>query len=235
MTSSRMPTAVTSSHDDLVAAGAIMGEVGGWAVPLHFTGPDAEIEAARTRAGITEQGHLAKLRLQEDDVSTTLHILGTPIPVGGASRVSLAAGGIDMMLQVARLSPGEAWITGPAGSQTPMRRSIETLGGSATVFDVTSTFSSFGLVGPRAEFVLSALTELDMRDSAMPDGSCAQTMLAGIYGLVVRSDLGTVPAYSIFFGREYGLYMWDVVTEAGRACDTAMIGSEALEALGRGR
>ena len=215
MTTNGSPVALTSTHRDLMAAGAVMGNVGGWLVPLRFADPGTEIEAARDRAGVVEQGHLAKLRLQGTDIPAALERLGAHIPVGRASKVAIPTPGGDIGVELAHLAADEAWITAPPGCQGDLRQAIEALARDATVFDVTSSFSSFRLVGPLSGLVISSLTDLDIRPSAMPDGACAQTMLAEIYALVVRSDLGVVPSYRLFFGREYGLYMWESVAAAG--------------------
>ena len=231
MTTRRSPVALTSTHQDLVAAGAVMGEIGGWLVPLRLADQRAEIEAVRERVGVVEQSHLSKLRLHGTDSPAVLGRLGTHPPVGRASKAAIATPGGDVEVEVAHLADGEAWVTAPAGCRDDLRQAVEALAQDAAVFDVTSCFASFRLVGPLAGHVISSLADLDIRHSALPDGACAQTMLAEVYALIVRSDLGVLPSYRLFFGREYGLYMWESVAEAGRGRGMAIVGTEALAAL----
>ncbi len=231
MTTRRSPVALTSTHQDLVAAGAVMGKIGGWLVPLRLADHGDEIEAVRERVGVVEQSHLSKLRLHGTDSPAVLGRLGTYPPVGRASKAAIATPGGDVEVEVAHLADGEAWVTAPAGCRDDLRQTVEALAQDAAVFDVTSSFASFRLVGPLAGHVISSLADLDIRPSALPDGACAQTMLAEVYALIVRSDLGALPSYRLFFGREYGLYMWESVAEAGRGRGMAIVGTEALAAL----
>ena len=231
MTTDRSPVALTPTHQDLMTAGAVMGNAGGWLVPQRFTDNGAEVEAARDRVGVVEQSHLAKLRLQGTDIAAALGRLGAHPALGRASKVAIPTPAGDVGVELAHLADDEAWITAPPGCQGDLRPAVEALARDATVFDVTSSFASFRLVGPLAAHVISCLTDLDIRRSAVPNGACAQTMLAEVYALIVRSDLGALPSYRLFFGREYGLYMWESVAEAGRGQGMAFVGTEALATL----
>ncbi len=231
MTTDLAPVALTATHRDLVTAGAVMGNAGGWLVPLRFSDPAAEIEAARERVGVVEQSHLAKLRVQGPDMPAVLGRLGVHPPVGKASKATVPTPAGGIRVEVAHLADGEAWITAPAGCKGDLGQAVGELVQDAAVFDVTSSFASFRLVGPLAGHIISSLTDIDIRTSAVPDGACAQTMLAEVYALIVRSDLGSLPSYRLFFGREYGLYMWESVAEAGKGRGMAFIGTEALATL----
>ncbi len=232
MSADRAPVAMTCAHHELVAGGARMGERGGWSVPLSFRGAGAEATAARAAAGMAEQGHLAKIRVQGPGSGAVLAALGAEPPVGATAPLEVPAGGAGVRVEAARLAPDEAWITGPPGSAGALADALGGMGGEAAVFDVTGSHAGMRLVGPASPRVIASLTELNVRDGALPDGACAQTMAADVYALVVRADAGGLASYRLFFGREYGLYAYGAVLEAGRPLGMELIGEEALAALG---
>lgn len=226
------PVAATSSHHDLIEAGAVMGNVGGWRVPTRFSGVRAETGAARGRVAMAEQGHLTKLRLQGPGVPGALEALGASPPPGrvvGAS-ISTPGGDMDVDIDVARLTETEAWLTSPAGTGATLSGAIEESADLA-VFDLTPAFSAAQLVGPESALVVASLTDLDLRPGGMPDGTCAQTTIAEVYGLIIRADIGDLPSYRLFCGREFGIYVWESLVEAGEAYGMALMGSEALAGL----
>ncbi len=223
--------AATSAHDDLLAADAVMGTVEDWQVPVRFSGSGAEQSAARENVGMAEHGHVTKLRMQGPGVPAALERLGVVPVVGGVGNATVRVKRSDVELDVARLAQAEAWITAPPNGGLGLIGAVEALASDFATFDLTSSFSAVRLVGPSAEMVVASLTDLDLRHNNMPDRSCAQTTIAEVYGLIVRADIGDLRSYRLFFGREYGIYVWESLMEAGEAFGMALIGSEAIAAL----
>ncbi len=48
------------------AAGAVMGDDDGWEMPLHYGDPEAEYDAARRRAAVTDISHIGRIRIRGD-------------------------------------------------------------------------------------------------------------------------------------------------------------------------
>ena len=61
---------------------------------------------------------------------------------------------------------------------------------------------------------------------------CAQGEAVGVHGIFVRADRGGVPGYRLYFGREYGEYVWEALLDAGREYGAAPVGIEALALIG---
>lgn len=59
-------------HDKHVAAEAVMGEEGGWAVPMSYSGALEEAAAARRRAVLFDLSHIGRIRLRGDGALTLL-------------------------------------------------------------------------------------------------------------------------------------------------------------------
>ena len=53
-------------------------------------------------------------------------------------------------------------------------------------------------------------------------------MVAEVRATLLRVDHGAVPGYELYFGRDYGEYMWDSVLEAGEPAGLTPVGTEAL-------
>ena len=228
------PTALTCTHHELVEAGAQMGEVSGWMVPLSFSGrgPEVEANAARSTVGLAEQGHLSKIRVQGPGTAAALTPLGKAPAVGTVINFTIRSESGDIEVEVARLSNDEVWITAPAGSMEAVSACIDVSSGDAAIFDLTGSYAGMRLVGPESPAVVASLTDMDMRDQFLGNGLCAQTMAAEVYALIVRTDAGTIPSYRLYFGREFGLYTYEAVMGIGLTRGMELIGQEALTALG---
>lgn len=62
-----------------------------------------------------------------------------------------------------------------------------------------NTWAHLVISGPEARELMAELTEVDLRDSALPHGGIAQTRLLHVDTVILRSDLDDVPGYEIFF------------------------------------
>jgi glycine cleavage system aminomethyltransferase T len=122
------------------------------------------------------------------------------------------------------LGPGHLLVTGDAdiGDDLP----------GIWVTDVTSVFAQFLLAGPRSRDVLRKLTSLNVSERALPNLSCGQASLAHVRSIVLRQDLGTVPAFHVLVSRDYGESVWDALLHAGHEFHVAPFGLNALGSLG---
>ena len=106
---------------------------------------------------------------------------------------------------------------------------METLPTASTFWTTLRAWPACGSPGPESDQLLSKLTELDTSPEAFPNLSCAQTRCAEIHGTLIRTDLGSLPSYDLFFPREFGEYMWDAIFEAGEEFGVAAVGFEAAD------
>ena len=88
--------------------------------------------------------------------------------------------------------------------------------GSATIEDLTSSWCTVGLWGPRARDVLSALTSDDISDGGFPFSTWKTVDLGGLEVLASRisyvGDLG----WELYVPMEDGAELWDAVWDAGQ-------------------
>ena len=222
------PVALSPLHQRHVELGAEMELVDGWRRPVRYAASDEELAAVRSRVGVCDVSPVGKLALLGDGLDAPLGAVfpdSTPPAVGRASRV-------DEETIVARLARDEALVTTAAGHALSLSERL-TAGaeGCAHVVDVTSALAAVRIAGPRSTDLLAALTELDVARDAFDSGSSAQSQFAEIHGTLVRLDAAGLPAYTLFFGREYGDYMWESILEAGERYGLVPFGIETLGRL----
>ena len=222
------PVALSPLHGQHVELGAEMELVDGWLRPVRYTSADEELAAVRSGVGICDVSPMSKLALLGDGVDALLNAVlpeSAPLAVGRSARV-------DDETFVARLARDEALVTTAAGLPPWLAERL-TAGttGCAHVVEVTSALAAVRIAGPRAPNLLAALTELNVAPDAFGDGSCAQSSFAEIHGTLTRLDAAGLHAYTLFFGREYGDYMWDSIMEAGERYGLVPFGIETLGRL----
>jgi sarcosine oxidase gamma subunit len=88
------------------------------------------------------------------------------------------------------------------------------------------------MLGPRLEEVLRRLTQLDIRPAALPEGSCAETALAGVEALLVRPAGLALPSVRVYVAWDLGEYVWERLLDAGRGGLMAPVGLEVLALIG---
>ena len=155
-------------HDVMVAAGATMGTAQDWERPLWFGDPDqglqsisAEIAAARTTSTVVDRSSDVKLRLAGPDaVNIVAELAGGHGDVGTVELLPFRNrwGGTDAMPWIARLDE-EEWLLYAEAEQTTWLRAVlerAAAGRDVTLTDETSALATVGLLGPRAEQILSA-------------------------------------------------------------------------------
>ncbi len=97
--------------------------------------------------------------------------------------------------------------------------------------DITSVYANLLLVGPQSRDILSKLSSLNVSDEALPNLTCSQTNVAHAHAIVLREDLGAIPAYHLLVSREYAESVWESVARAGAEFRIVSFGLKALELL----
>jgi glycine cleavage system aminomethyltransferase T len=101
----------------------------------------------------------------------------------------------------------------------------------AEAIDVTSVYANLLLAGPRAKDTLSKLSSLNISETSLPNLSCASANVAHAHAIVLREDIGAVPAYHLLFTRDYAVSVWESMLHAGHEFSLLAFGFAALESL----
>ncbi len=222
-------------HHQHLAFGASMVDKDGWQQPVRYTSEEDELRRLRGGVGLQDISPSGKVIIEGEDVETFLAaaLPGTGGLAPGEVRAAVgpdAATPEDLVL--ARLSRDEFLVLTPPGRAPALMEALgESPDSCAHVLDMTSGLAGVGIIGPQADLLLSAISELDVADSAFPNMRCARTKTADIHGTLLRVDRGDLPCYRLYFTREFGEYVWDALLEAGAEYKAVPVGLEAMAGL----
>lgn len=230
-------------HAAHVAAGARIGEYDGWQCPEGYAGVEDELHAVRNGVGLADVSPAAKLDVRGNDTLRALArrlLLSTPA-AGSVTRLSTPVPTTETDRQpdglLCCLTPDHArlfvsadaavgittrWARAHAADTRPVR---------ARLTDVTSAYTLVQISGPRSRELLRKLTALDLRAGAFPDLTCAQTSVAGVHALILRSDVRGLLSFQTCCGREFGAFVWGALLDAGNEFDARPFGRAALRTL----
>ena len=232
------PIGLSAMHHQHVELGAVMAESGGWLRPARYSSVEQELDQIQKAAGLVDTGPMGKLRVEGDEIEPLLtRVFGGlgPPEVGAVRRSHLDEGAIQQPLLLAYLANDEAMIVTEPGQAASLRQALELAAdGCAHVVDLTSGMAGVRITGPLGHLLLGSVSDLDISGDAFPDMSCAQTKVAEVEGVVLRLDLADVVSYDLYFGREYGQYMWEALLEAGEEYGITPVGFEAMARLAAG-
>jgi glycine cleavage system aminomethyltransferase T len=130
----------------------------------------------------------------------------------------LPSGGFKQDLTIMRLGDEQfRVVTGGAYGMSDLKWFADHLpeDGSAQVHDLTSSWCTLGLWGPRARDILSSLTGADISHEGFPFARCKDIEVDSLSVLASRisyvGDLG----WELYVPMEQGARLWDLIAEAG--------------------
>ncbi len=222
-----------SPIDDAVrAAGAVFGEHAGVTAVLDFGDPDGETAAAR-RLALADLSPLPRAGFRGRGARDWLTAQGVELP----DEPNQARTQTDGAIAVTR-SWTEVMVLGRIQGVDSLCGRLEA--GAADAHRVRAyplpRFDGmfwFALTGASAVDCLAKLCGVDMRESAFPVGSVAQTSLARLNAVIVRVDLGETPLFHLLGDSASAEYAWTSLLDAMREFGGRPVGLRALDALAR--
>ena len=211
----------------------------GWAGKLWSPAIGAEHLACRERAALFDESSFAKLDVTGEGAAEFLERLCANRVARDVGRVTYtqmlnARGGIECDFTVTRLAEDRFRIvTGTAFGQHDLAwlRQHAPDDGSVHVADVTSQYACLGLWGPQARAILQPLTRADLGNDAFPYMSARELAVGTVPCLAVRVTYVGELGWEFYCPAEYGLALWDVLWEAGRAHGLLAGGYKAIDSL----
>lgn len=228
------PLAVSAIHHKHMEMGATLEEIDGWKRPLRYTTLEDETQRIREGVGISDTSPVGKLNVQGDGLRSLLRKAfprGDVVENLHVQRRLIGRSSDRHELWLARLADDEMLLLTKSGGLSKVREYFTSNPVECVhMVDVSSGLASVTVTGLMARELLGRMTELDTRDKAFPNMSCAQVKFAEIYSIVLRRDLGGMVGYELFFEREYGEYIWDTLLHEEDLC-VVPFGVETLEFL----
>ena len=234
------PLKLTPMYHEHLKLGATMEDRSGWLRPSLYTSVEDEMEGVKASAGISDISPAGKLLVQGPgaaNVARKLIDVTGELQAGKAQSGSReSSDGETFPVAVCCLTPEELFVTCPPERREDLARALNAElpragdDNEAIVLDITSSYAGINVAGPRSSDLLGKLTDLDLHVDEMPNLVCVQGQFAEVQGILVRWDRGE-PGYNLYVAREYGVYVWEVLREAGEEYGLVAVGVEAHRRL----
>ena len=215
----------------LEAHGARFEALGDFAVAGDF-GREAGAEAVQAESlGLADLTPFPRIGFKGWNIAPWL--AGAGCKMGEASNQAYAqADGT----RIARLSPGEALVLADRTGTGPL---IETLDKAWSMAEADGCFRVARdetacwllLTGAHAAGMLAKVCAVDLRPQAFAPDAIAQTNVARLNAIVIRGDIGDVPAFDLITDSASAVYLWGALLDAMAEHEGAPIGLAALRSL----
>ena len=215
----------------LEAHGARFEALGGFAVASNF-GREAAAEAAQAESlGLADLTSFPRIGFKGWNIVPLL--AGAGAEMGEASnRAYRQADGT----RIARLAPGEALVLADRSGAGPLIQTLDEAWSMAEAdgcFRVARDETSCWLLltGAHAPSMLAKVCAVDLRPQAFAPDAIAQTNVARLNVIVIRGDIGPVPAFDLITDLASAVYLWGALLDAMAEYDGAPIGLAAIRSL----
>jgi glycine cleavage system aminomethyltransferase T len=202
---------------------------------------NAEHLAMRESCGLTDLSAFAVLDITGPSALSVLQglcVAQMDVAVGRVVYTSLLdeRGGFKSDLTIMRL--GATWfrvVTGASTGMTEKKWLVDHLpaDGSAQLTDLTSSWATFGLWGPRARDILQKCTTDDVSHAGFPFATCRVIELGGIKVRASRISYIGELGWEIYVPFEEGAKAWDTLFEAGQEHGLIPVGIGVYATTGR--
>ncbi|MGH2593423.1 MAG: GcvT family protein, partial [Anaerolineae bacterium] len=186
---------------------------------------NAEHLAMRERVGMVDLSAFAIFDITGPCALDTLQNMAVAqmdVPVGRVVYTSLLnpAGGIKADLTIMRLGANHfRVVTGGFDGMRDKKWFVDHLpaDGSAQLADLTTTWATIGVWGPKARDMLRSCTEADMSNTGFPFATCRWVDFGPVRALASRISYVGELGWEIHVPFEQGARLWDMLWEAGHA------------------
>jgi heterotetrameric sarcosine oxidase gamma subunit len=201
----------------------------GWQIPQIFSTVKAEVAAARQGVALADSSSKGKISVQGREAEAALGQVWRLPPLAIGQGTAVPEG------HVYRLRADLFFVSTPPGIESDvlsrLNEASHGAGDLVTVTDMTHGRAELRLIGPASAELLSRLCGLDFHPSAFPNLAARQSSLARTTQLIIREDIGALPAYSLVGARSLGAYLWHSMMQAGRDLGIGPLGQAALDRL----
>jgi sarcosine oxidase, subunit alpha len=235
------PRKETTMHDLHTAAGAEIMWAGDWRRPHHYSTPEREVEAVRTKVGLIDVSTLGKFRIAGPQAADLLERLYpnrfADQPVGRV-RYGVMLNDEGVIVDdgaVVRLADDEFFVTVTSGNTGALERWMTWWQADwnldVRLLNVTGAFAVVNLAGPASRDVMAQVTGADVSAEALPYLGSTRMEVAGVPALVLRIGFVGELGYEIHFPSMYGEHVWNTIMAAGADHGILPFGLEAQRIL----
>ena len=202
---------------------------------------NAEHLAMRDRVGMVDLSAFAVFDIAGSCALETMQklcVVQMNVPVGRVVYTSLLnpAAGIKADLTVMRLGANHfRVVTGGLDGPRDKKWFLDHLpeDGAVQLTDLTSSWATLGVWGPRARQLLASITDADLSNEGFPFGTCRLIDLGPVRVLGSRISYVGELGWELYVPFEQGARLWDAVWEAGQTFGVAPVGIGVYGTTGR--
>jgi 4-methylaminobutanoate oxidase (formaldehyde-forming) len=242
-------------HGALAEAGAVFGSRFGWERPNWFTSsaPDAtetpsfegkpgwhgavtaEAQAIRNGVALIDQTSFSKHEISGDGCGAALDRIAAGRILGKPGRVIYtqmlnAKGGIEADVTFLHLGPDRyMMVTGSGFGIRDSNWLKRHLPDGISVREVTNSYATLNLCGPRAREVLSRVTESDLSSEAFPFLSLQEIEIGMAPAIAARVGYVGELGWEIYIPVDYAAYVFETLVNAGAPLGLRHAGYRAIE------
>ena len=214
-------------YRDLETAGAQFKPVAGAAIAWAY-GDNTDAEGNRVRKmGIADLSPLPRTGFKGRD--TGLWLASQNIEIGEASNRAYVCGSGSL---AAKLAPTEVLLLGAVDGSDPLPETLDGAWSDAAglCFPVPRRDASFWflITGERATAMFAKICGVDLRSKSFDNHAIAQTSVARSNAIIIRDDLGSLPAFHMLGDSASAGYMWMCLLDAMDEFDGGPVGLEAV-------
>lgn len=203
-------------HSRHVAAGAAMGDVGGWQMPLHYGDAEAELSRAREHAAVIDVSCMGRFRMRGD---AALGLVERACSSGAARQEDDTASPVrvgEASCVLVRLE--DAWVltcepADRANVAAVLAAGADELG--AKLEDQAAKTTMLQVVGPAAGAVLDRV--LPERVSDLPPGAARAGSYMFAKYMAVRTPAASAWSLEVVVPNMLGGAAWDYITRKAGA------------------
>jgi aminomethyltransferase len=232
----------TPLHDEHLVLGAKMVPFAGWEMPIQYpSGIVAEHRAVRAAAGLFDLSHMGELYLRGAGAGAAVDRLVSSDIAGlapGQARYGLLCnerGTIVDDVIVYRLAETEYLIVvNAANAEKDLAHVRAHLGKDVELEDASLETALLAIQGPRAAVILSAVTDLEVREASieqLPPFGVTTARVGGVRATVARTGYTGEDGFEVFVPWERAGAPWSRLLAAGAALGLVPIGLGARDTL----
>ena len=247
-----MPTRKTPMHNWHEKNNAVWVDAGAWKRPRYykrgnetlFEGSKREAKNVRDHVGVCDVTTLGKIDVKGPDAAEFLNRVYTnawlKLPIGKARYgVMLREDGIVMDDgTTTRISENHYHMTTTTAQAANVLSHLEYYlqvvwpDLNVNVVSTTEQWAGAAIAGPKSREVLSKLfPKLDVSNEGLPFMGYLEGKLFGVSARIFRISFSGELAYEINVPSDYGMFMWERITEIGEEFNMQPYGTEALSTL----
>ncbi|SDE43178.1 aminomethyltransferase [Bhargavaea beijingensis] len=227
----------TPLYDLYAGHGGKTIDFGGWDLPVQFSGIKSEHEAVRTSAGLFDVSHMGEVLVEGKDSTDFLQKLMTndvsKLTVGRAQYTIMCneqGGTIDDLL-IYKMSDDKYFlVVNAANTEKDVKWMKQHAEGDVTVTDASADYALLALQGPKAEEVLSRLTDEPLADIRFFRFK-ENVSISGHQALVSRTGYTGEDGFEIYTAPEAARALWKEILKQGEKDGVVPAGLGARDTL----